>query len=171
MASDNYSTDDFDSSVASELSIRSPNETSVSYSGDDVTGGEDSFKELSRKQRLADSRTGYSLAPQDSSAIMGGRGPQVPVTSTSVRNAVFEEWKKRKEEKLKGTKKDLKKLSSNKLTAGKTREENENYKKKCDEAVENWHLKKKEAEKKRLKEQKELKGLGHSLHAHVLSIS
>ena len=141
MAFDSYNDDDFDSSITSELS-QSSKETSM-ISIEDKKCSKDSFTD----------KSGFATTinppkPQSSQTEL--------VTSASVRQAAFEEWKRSKDKKMKGSRKESKNTGGTKSSA--VRAESEKYKEKCDKAVEEWLSRKKEAEKKRLKEHREKKG-------------
>ena len=142
MASDSYNDDDFDSSITSELS-QSSKETSM-ISIEDKTCSKDSFTDKS-------GLTATINPPKLQS------DPTELVTSASVRQAAFEEWKRSKDKKMKGSRKESKNTGSTKSSVTRAQSENR-YKEKCDKAVEEWLSRKKEEEKKRLKEHREKKG-------------
>ena len=140
-----YGSDEFESSIASEVSTSSGQETEEVVKRTKPAKSPDisPFADLDKKQRPPGGDSKHSTV-------------QGQTSSASIRQAVYNEWCRSKEKRLAEQQRNK---AAERLAMEKTeKEEKENFKVKCKKAVEDWHARKKEQSVKLRKEELKDKG-------------
>ena len=149
-----YGSDEFESSIASEMSENSEEEAvslTVKRSGNQSKETKTSGK--SAKDNASSSQT-------DVKKQIGGGAKKSTVqgqtSSASMRQSVYNEWRRSKENRL--AEQQRKETAERIALEKKEKEDKENYKGKCEKAVEDWKERKKEQIAKAQKEKLRDKG-------------
>lgn len=146
-----YGSDEFESSIASEMSDNSEEEGAsvVTRSFSNQFKGTKTSERSSGKPAkgiATSSRTGVSKRTDGGTkkSIVQGQ-----TSSASIRQAVYEEWRRSKENRLAEQQRTE---AERMVLQKKEKEDKENYKVKCDKAVEDWRARKREQNMKAHKE-------------------
>ena len=150
VAAAEYGSDEFESSIASDGESKSSGEETAS-----IVKGTKLKKSADRAARrsspFADPLKRRAVVAENST-VQG----QPSSSSVSIRQAVYDEWRRSKEKRLA---EQQRKEAAERIALEKTeKEEKEHFKVKCEKAVEDWHARKKEQSVKSCKRELRDKG-------------
>ena len=148
VAAAEYGSDEFESSIASDASKSSGEETASIFKGTKPKKSAD--RPARRSSPFTDPLKRRPVVAENSTVQGQASG------SASIRQAVYDEWRRSKEKRL--ATQQLKEAAERIALEKTEKEEKENFKVKCEKAVEDWHARKKEQSVKSRKRELRDKG-------------